>query len=294
MPRLDNRQPAAADPDRVLTMILAGGAGERLLPLTRDDAKPMVPFGGIYRLIDIPLSNCVNSQLRKIYILTQHKALSLNRHVRNTWNILPPELDEFIEVLPPTRRISDTWYLGTADAIYQNIESIEDGNLPYVLILSADHVYRMDYRHMLEAHIRSSADVTVATTQIEPCEAARFGIVRTDAEFSITGFQEKPKHDHPHRSCFNPEACSASMGIYLFSTPVLLRCPPPRRGGPHVHARFRQGRAALADRPPARRRVRFRGPRPRPAELLARRGHAGCLLRGQHGPGRDQPGLQPL
>jgi len=124
------------------------------------------------------LSNCINSGLRKIYILTQHKALSLNRHVRDTWHILPPELGEFIEVLPPTRRVRNTWYLGTADAVYQNTESIEEEDVPFVLILSADHVYKMNYQHMLDWHVQHGADVTVATTQVPSQEASRSGLLR--------------------------------------------------------------------------------------------------------------------
>ena len=137
------------------------------------------------------MSNCINSGLRKIYILPQHKALSVNRHVRDTWHILPPELGEFIEVLPPTRRVRNTWYLGTADAVYQNTESIEEEDVPFVLILSADHVYKMNYQHMLDWHVQHGADVTVATTQVPSQEASRFGIVAMDPEFSITGFEEK-------------------------------------------------------------------------------------------------------
>ena len=216
----------------ILTMLLAGGAGQRMFPLTRDHAKPMIPFGAIYRLIDIPLSNCINSGLRKINILTQDKALTLNRHVRHTWNILSAELNEFIEILPPTKRLRDTWYLGTADAIYQNIQSIEDEGLPYVLILSADHVYKMNYRHMLQSHVEREADVTVATTQVAPSDASRFGIVRFGANCEITGFEEKPQHE-AQRSRFNPEACSASMGIYLFSTPVLLEALRADASNPH-------------------------------------------------------------
>ncbi len=207
---------------RVLTILLAGGAGERLYPLTRTHAKPVLPFGGSYRIIDVTLSNCINSGLRKVYILTQHKALSLNRHVRDTWHILSPELGEFIEVLPPTRRVRDTWYLGTADAVFQNLESIEDEDVPFVLILSADHVYKMKYQQMLQWHLQHEADVTVATTQVTPDEAGRFGILGMNSEFAITGFEEKPQHGNPERSHFNPEYCSASMGIYLFSTKVLL------------------------------------------------------------------------
>jgi len=219
--------------NKVLAIILAGGAGERLYPLTRDDAKPFLPFGGIYRIIDITLSNCINSGLRKICILTQHKALSLNRHVREAWNMLAPGLGEFIEILPPTRRVRETWYLGTADAVYQNIPSIEAENPQFVLVPSADHVYKMNYEHMLDWHREHRADVTVATTQVEPCEASRFGIVRMKPDFSIVGFEEKPQHDLPERSCFNPEACSASMGIYLFSTPMLLAALRQDAENPH-------------------------------------------------------------
>lgn len=208
--------------DRVLTILLAGGAGERLSPLTLDQPKPMMPFGGIYRLIDVTLSNCINSGLTKVFVLTQYKALSLNRHIREAWNILSPELGQFIEAVPPSQRLRDTWYLGTADAVYQNIQSIEDENIPYILVLSADHIYRMNYQHMLDWHTAQRADVTVATTLVGPEEASRFGIADMDDQFRITAFEEKPKHGHPQPSRFNPQACSASMGVYLFSTEVLL------------------------------------------------------------------------
>jgi glucose-1-phosphate adenylyltransferase len=206
----------------VLVVMLAGGVGERLYPLTKEVAKPAVPFGGIYRIIDITLSNCINSGLRKIYILTQYKAIILNRHIRRTWNIVSPELGEFIEILPPTKRVSEDWYLGTANAVYQNSQSVEVEGLPFTLILSADHVYKMNYQHLLDWHIEHGADVTVATTQVCPAEAHHFGIVDIDADFRIQGFEEKPKHGQPTRSRFNPEMCSASMGIYLFDTRVLL------------------------------------------------------------------------
>lgn len=208
--------------EKVLTILLAGGAGERLEPLTRDHAKPMMPFGGIYRLIDVTLSNCINSGLTRIYILTQHKALSLNRHIREAWNILSPQLGQFVEAIPPTRRLTDTWYLGTADAVYQNTQSIEEEGAPFILVLSADHVYKMNYARMLEWHVERGADVTVATAQVSPAEANRFGILEIDRECLIHGFEEKPQHGRPHRSRFNPDTCSASMGIYLFSTHILL------------------------------------------------------------------------
>jgi len=208
--------------ERVLTILLAGGAGERLAPLTLDEPKPMMPFGGIYRLVDVTLSNCVNSGLNRIFVLTQYKALSLNRHIREAWNILSPELGQFVEAIPPTQRLRDTWYLGTADAVYQNIQSIEEEDAPYTLILSADHIYKMNYRHMLEWHLEHNADVTLATTQVHPGQAPRFGIVDMDAGFQVHALEEKPRHGQPLRSHFNPESCSASMGVYLFSTPVLL------------------------------------------------------------------------
>lgn len=202
--------------------MLAGGAGERLFPLTKEIAKPAVPFGGMYRIIDITLSNCINSGLRSIYILTQYKALVLNRHIRQAWHILSPEMGEFVEILPPTQRISSHWYLGTADAVYQNAQTIVEEGLPHTLVLAADHVYKMNYQHMLRWHLEREANVTVATTQVTPHEAKRFGIVSIDADFRISGFEEKPQHDSPPRSRFNPEMCSASMGIYLFDTRVLL------------------------------------------------------------------------
>ena len=202
--------------------MLAGGAGERLYPLTKDCAKPSVPFAGAYRIIDVTLSNCINSGLRQIYILTQHKALTLNRHIRQAWNILSPEMGEFVEIVPPTKRVSEDWYLGTADAVFQNAQSIEAEGSPYTLIVAADHVYKMNYEAMLDWHSSHAAEVTVGTTQVPPGEAARFGIVEIDSEFRIRRFEEKPSHGHPSRSHFNPQMCSASMGIYLFSTRVLL------------------------------------------------------------------------
>ena len=200
---------------------MAGGAGERLYPLTRDRAKPAVTFGGIYRIIDITLSNCINSDLRRVYILTQYKALSLNRHVREGWNIVARELGEFIEVLPPMKRVSEQWYQGTADAVYQNIYSIGSEQPKHVLILSGDHIYKMNYGRMLKQHEESTADVTLATIQIDPGEVNRFGVVEIDRDTRVTGFQEKPQQTEL-RSPWNPEKCSASMGVYLFNTDVLI------------------------------------------------------------------------
>jgi glucose-1-phosphate adenylyltransferase len=205
-----------------LGVLLAGGAGERLYPLTRDRAKPAVTFGGIYRIIDITLSNCINSDLRRVHILTQYKALSLNRHIREGWgNTVARELGEFIEILPPMKRVSENWYLGTADAVYQNIYSIGSEQPKHVLVLSGDHIYKMNYGLMLDQHLQSGADVTLATILIDPEETYRFGVVDIDREGRIVGFLEKPKHTDI-RSPYNPRMVSGSMGVYLFNTDVLI------------------------------------------------------------------------
>ncbi len=205
-----------------LGVLLAGGAGERLFPLTRDRAKPAVPFGGHYRIIDITLSNCINSDLRKVYILTQYKALSLNRHIREGWSgSVAQELGEFIEILPPMQRLGPKWYQGTADAVYQNIYSIGAERPKYIIILSGDHIYKMDYGKMLQQHKDSGADVTLATLPIRPDEVSRFGVVEVDRQGNVTGFQEKPKTTEL-RSPWNTDMVDASMGIYVFNTDVLL------------------------------------------------------------------------
>jgi glucose-1-phosphate adenylyltransferase len=204
-----------------LGVLLAGGAGERLYPLTRDRAKPAVTFGGIYRIIDITLSNCINSDLRKVYILTQYKALSLNRHIREGWNIVANDLGEFVEILPPMKRVSDNWYLGTADAVYQNIYSIGAEQPKHVLILSGDHIYKMNYGRMMQQHQDSGADVTLATILIDPTETKHFGVVDIDSKGRITGFEEKPTETKT-RSPYNPNMVSGSMGVYIFNTDVLI------------------------------------------------------------------------
>lgn len=205
-----------------LGVLLAGGAGERLYPLTRDRAKPAVTFGGIYRIIDVTLSNCVNSELRRVYILTQYKALSLNRHIREGWgNVVAKELGEFIEILPPMKRVSDNWYMGTADAVYQNIYSIGSEQPKHVLILSGDHIYKMNYNLMVRHHEETGADVTLATILIDPSESSRFGCVDVGRNGEVIGFEEKPK-ETKLRSPYNPEMVSGSMGVYLFNTDVLL------------------------------------------------------------------------
>jgi glucose-1-phosphate adenylyltransferase len=201
-------------------VLLAGGQGERLWPLTRDRAKPAVPFGGMYRIIDITLSSCINSNLRRVFVLTQYKALSLNRHIRAGWSPLAG-LGEYIEVLPPQMRVSQQWYQGTADAVYQNIYSIGSERSKYVFILSGDHIYKMDYSRMLKQHVDSGADVTVATIQIPVEQAAKqFGVIETDKDWRIMGFEEKPAQ--PKESPHEPGHCSASMGIYIFNTHLMI------------------------------------------------------------------------
>ncbi|MCC7155566.1 MAG: glucose-1-phosphate adenylyltransferase, partial [Bryobacterales bacterium] len=207
--------------DNVLAVLPAGGAGERLFPLTRNTAKPAVPFGAIYRIIDFTLSNCVNSGIRKIFILTQYKSLDLARHIRQGWDLFSGELGEFIEVLPPMKRVHDDWYLGTADAVYQNLESIESEAPAHTLIVSGDQIYKMNYCEMLAWHREHQADVTIATIQISPEQASQFGVAAIGRDHRIMGFEEKPQHGNPAPSVFDPAMVSASMGIYLFRTEVL-------------------------------------------------------------------------
>ncbi|MFQ5861682.1 MAG: glucose-1-phosphate adenylyltransferase [Candidatus Brocadiales bacterium] len=207
---------------KALVMVLAGGEGQRLYPLTKDRAKPAVPFGGIYRIIDFTLSNCLNSGLHKIVLLTQYKSMSLDRHIRlGWWNIFSSELGDHLEIIPPQMRISHEWYRGTADAVYQNIYTLERERPETVLILGGDHVYKMDYRKMLAFHMGKNADVTVSCVDVPIEEAHRFGIMEIDEENRITGFHEKPSHPKPMPS--NPDRVLASMGIYLFNTKTLVR-----------------------------------------------------------------------
>jgi glucose-1-phosphate adenylyltransferase len=209
--------------DNVLAILLAGGAGERLYPLTRDTAKPAVPFGGAYRIIDFTLSNCINSDIRRIFILTQYKSLELIRHVRDGWSILSPELGEYIEIIPAMKQTGEGWYLGTADAVYQNTQTIMAETADEVLILAADHIYKMNYRSMIDQHRRLKADITIATTQVLPEESGRFGVAEITPDQRVVGFEEKPRHGRPVRSIFNPAMVSASMGIYVFNRDVLFR-----------------------------------------------------------------------
>jgi len=204
----------------VLTLIMAGGKGERLWPLTKDRAKPAVPFGGIYRIIDVTLSNCINSGIRKISVLIQYKSHSLQRHLTMGWNIFDSELGEYIDVIPAQQRTGDHWYLGTADAVYQNIYVIEQGKPEYVLVLAGDHIYKMDYADMVAFHEAQRAEITVGVIEMEKERAKSFGIVEVDAQGRISGFEEKPAN--PKTIPGYPDRCYASMGIYLFN-PALLQ-----------------------------------------------------------------------
>ena len=203
----------------VVTMILAGGKGTRLEPLTRDRAKPAVPFGGLYRIIDFPLSNCINSDLRRILVLTQYKARSLDRHIATGWGYLSRELDEYIDVLPPQQRLDETWYQGTADAIYQNIYTIEKANPKYVLILAGDHIYKMDYAAMIRAHIEKEADLTVGCLPVPAKESIHFGVMQVGDGDRVIGFKEKPKE--PATIPGDPGRILASMGIYVFTARLM-------------------------------------------------------------------------
>jgi len=214
---------AHTDMKDTLGVLLAGGAGERLFPLTRDRAKPAVPFGGHYRIIDITLSNCINSGLRRVYVLTQYKALSLNRHIREGWTgIVAQELGEFFELLPPMQRTGTNWYMGTADAVYQNIYSIGSEQPKHMIILSGDHIYKMDYSRMLDYHREKKAEVTLATIPVGPDEVSRFGVVDVGETGEVQGFLEKPASTM-FRSPFNPDKVEASMGVYIFNTEILLK-----------------------------------------------------------------------
>src|SRR5258708_17157169 len=201
-------------------VLLAGGQGERLWPLTRDRAKPAVPFGGVYRIIDVTLSNCINSDLRRVFVLTQYKALSLNRHIRQGWSPLAG-LGDYIEVLTPQMRVSQQWYQGTADAVYQNIYSIGSERSKYVFILSGDHIYKMNYSRMLAQHIDAGADVTVATFEV-PAEQAssRLGVIETHKDCRIVGFEEKPAL--PRMSRNMTERSTGSRGVDCLHTQHLI------------------------------------------------------------------------
>lgn len=202
------------------TIILAGGRGSRLSPLTDDRSKPAVPFGGKYRIIDFALANCLHSGLRKILVLTQYKSFSLQKHLRDAWSIFNPELGEYITPVPPQMQVGNHWYLGTADAVYQNLNLIKNSGAKYILILSGDHIYRMDYAAMLKYHCSNSADMTLACMPVTLNEARSFGVISVDDNNKINAFSEKP--ETPAVIPDDPEHSLASMGIYVFSTDLLV------------------------------------------------------------------------
>ncbi len=203
----------------VLAIVLAGGRGSRLEPLTRDRAKPGVPFGGLYRIIDFTLSNCINSDIRKVLVLTQYKATSLNRHIDMGWKFLTRELDEYIEVIPPQQRIAEMWYQGTADAIYQNVYTIEKAAPRDTLILAGDHIYKMNYARMIDEHRANRADLTIACLPVPKEKASEFGVMAVDDGNRVTCFLEKPRD--PPGMPDQPDLALASMGIYVFNTDVM-------------------------------------------------------------------------
>lgn len=206
--------------DQTLAVVLAGGTGTRLKPLTAERAKPAVPFGGKYRIIDFVLANCLHSGLRRVLVLTQYKSHSLQKHLRDGWSIFNPELGEYITPVPPQMRTGERWYQGTADAIYQNLYLLERSEAEAALILSADHIYRMDYEAMLLRHKASGAAVTVAAMEVPLSEASTFGVMAVDGEDRIVGFEEKPAQ--PRAIPGDPAHALVSMGIYVFSMDLLL------------------------------------------------------------------------
>ena len=205
---------------KTLTLVLAGGVGSRLQPLTDQRAKPAVPFGGKYRIIDFTLTNCLHSGLRRVLVLTQYKSHSLQKHLRDGWSIFNPELGEYITTIPPQMRTGNNWYSGTADAIYQNLYLIERSGAEWVVVLSGDHIYRMDYAPMIEFHKETGASATIACMEVAVKDAHHFGIMSLDHSGKVVGFEEKP--EHPQTIAGNTNLALASMGIYVFSTKDLL------------------------------------------------------------------------
>ncbi|WP_374089078.1 glucose-1-phosphate adenylyltransferase [Methylomicrobium lacus] len=207
--------------DKILSIILAGGAGSRLHPLTAERAKPAVPFGGKYRIIDFTLSNCLHSGLRRILVLTQYKSHSLQKHLRDGWSIFNPEVSEYITPVPPQMRTGNSWYAGTADAILQNLYLLERSSATHVLILSGDHIYRMDYAALLHFHRDQRAELTIACMQVPLADASGFGVMSIDPTQRVSGFHEKP--EHPQALPDNPQQALVSMGIYVFDMDLLCR-----------------------------------------------------------------------
>lgn len=208
------------DGAKLMAFVMAGGEGKRLRPLTTERCKPAVPFGGRYRIADFVLSNLVNSDIHAIYLLVQYKSQSLIEHVRKTWTVSPLLPNQFVTVVPPQMQGGKTWFAGTADAVYQNLNLLKEHRPGIVAVFGADHIYRMDIRQMVWAHQAQRADITVAALPVPLAAASDFGILQTDAEGRILGFQEKPQHPQPMPAA--PHRAYASMGNYLFNTEVLI------------------------------------------------------------------------
>ncbi len=219
--------------EKTISIILAGGIGSRLNPLTAERAKPAVPFGGRYRIIDFTLSNCLHSGLRRILVLTQYKSQSLQKHLRDGWSVYNAELGDYITPVPPQMRTGESWYRGTADAIYQNLYLLERSGAEYVLILSGDHIYRMDYAAILQHHRDSEAELTVACLTVDLEQARSFGVISVDEQDRIVSFQEKP--EHPRSIPGDPEHALASMGVYVFSMKLLAELLHEDHGGDSTH-----------------------------------------------------------
>ena len=273
----------------VLAIVLAGGRGSRLEPLTRDRAKPAVPFGGIYRIIDFTLSNCINSDLRKILVLTQYKATSLNRHLDEGWKFLCRELGEYIEVIPPQQRIAEMWYQGTADAIYQNVYTIEKAAPRDTLILAGDHIYKMNYARMIDYHRDNRADLTIACLPVPRLQAREFGVMGVDDDHRVI---ELPGEAQGSAGDARPARQGAGLDGHLrlqHRRDVRAVVPGRRQEGgeqprlrPGHHPGDDRGRLAGLRLPVPRRE-------PQGGRLLARRRHPGRLFPDQHGPDPDRP-----
>ena len=274
--------------DDVVVMVLAGGVGERLYPLTKERAKPAVYFGGPYRIIDFTLSNCINSGLRRIFIALQYKSLSLSRHIRMGWSVVADELGEFIEILSPQKRVGEHWYHGTADAVYQNLYSILRENPRYLIVLSGDHVYKMDYARMLRVHQERGAGATIGVIEVPSEEAHRFGVLQIDEDDRITGFLEKPKDLPP-----GDTGARVDGDLHLRHGRPRARRSKRTRAGRRSHDFGKDIIPALVDKVAGLRLPVLRREQ-EGVEVLARHRHARRLLRREHGSLPGQPGVQPL
>ena len=278
---------------QAMAYVLAGGRGSRLMELTDVRAKPAVYFGGKFRIIDFALSNALNSGIRRIAVATQYKAHSLIRHLQRGWNFFRPERNETFDILPASQRVSEEmWYLGTADAVFQNLDIIEDYEARFVVVMAGDHIYKMDFEPMLRQHVEQGADVTVACIEVPRSQASGFGVMSVDVDDRIVDFLEKPAD--PPGMPGNPDVSLASMGIYVFDTKFLAEELRRDAADTQSTRRLRQGHHPAAGEVRQSRCAplqpllhSLRGGRRR---LLARRGDDRQLLRRQHRPHRGRAG----